>query len=293
MVLSYSYAARRTLGYARSKGFRTVLLQIDPGDSEWVAVRSEYREHKSASAFEDAEEPPTSYWSSWKEELVNSDIVLCNSRWSRDLLSVSPCLDGQQSKLMVFPLDKNVVRKVQIRPYQNQEPDLDGRIRAIFVGAFIRRKGASVIVDFLEEYPERDVEITVYGSARLAIRERLVKDARIRFAGYVSWADLQVAMCDSDVLLFPTLSDGFGIVQLEALSLGLPGIVSRNCASVFQHMVTGYVVSEVNPTTLAAAFDFVEQRGVLDAMGKACGNAYESITADLSASRLEVLRSLI
>jgi len=45
-----------------------------------------------------------------------------------------------------------------------------------------------------------------------------------------------------DVLLFPTFSDGFGMVQVEAISRGLPVISTPNAASIIENEVSGFVV---------------------------------------------------
>jgi glycosyltransferase involved in cell wall biosynthesis len=46
----------------------------------------------------------------------------------------------------------------------------------------------------------------------------------------------------NDVFLFPTLSDGFGIVQLEAICRGLPVIATPCCGDVVEDGVSGFIV---------------------------------------------------
>jgi glycosyltransferase involved in cell wall biosynthesis len=76
---------------------------------------------------------------------------------------------------------------------------------------------------------------------------------------------------ESDVFLFPTLSDGFGLTQLEALGHGLPVIASRNCGAVVAHGVSGLVLSEVSPEVIAdAIMQLVRDR---DLLGKLKANA--------------------
>jgi len=43
----------------------------------------------------------------------------------------------------------------------------------------------------------------------------------------------------ADVFVLPTLSDGFAITQIEAMSHGLPVIATPNCASVVENGVDG------------------------------------------------------
>ena len=58
-------------------------------------------------------------------------------------------------------------------------------------------------------------------------------------------------MCD--VFIFPTLSDGFGITQLEAMSYGLPVIASRNCGDIVQDQVNGLLLSDVTSDNIYIA----------------------------------------
>ena len=69
----------------------------------------------------------------------------------------------------------------------------------------------------------------------------------------------------SDVFLFPTLSDGFGLTQLEALGHGLPVIASRHCGQVVEDRVSGLVLPEVSPEAIAdAIMQLVRDPDVLD-----------------------------
>jgi glycosyltransferase involved in cell wall biosynthesis len=44
------------------------------------------------------------------------------------------------------------------------------------------------------------------------------------------------------VFVFPTLSDGFGIVLLEAMAAGVPVISTRNCGAVVRDGENGFIV---------------------------------------------------
>ena len=51
----------------------------------------------------------------------------------------------------------------------------------------------------------------------------------MKVRGYVdSQEDLKQLFCELDLLLMPSRTKGFGLVGLEALSAGLPVIVSKN-----------------------------------------------------------------
>ncbi len=60
-------------------------------------------------------------------------------------------------------------------------------------------------------------------------------------------------MDKADVLVFPTLSDGFGLVQLEAMESGLPVISTACCGNVVQDGVNGLVVKPSDSLSLLEA----------------------------------------
>jgi glycosyltransferase involved in cell wall biosynthesis len=55
------------------------------------------------------------------------------------------------------------------------------------------------------------------------------------------------------VLIFPTLSDGFGLTQLEAQAWSLPIVASRFCGEVVRDGVNGIVLNELSPDAISAA----------------------------------------
>jgi len=63
-------------------------------------------------------------------------------------------------------------------------------------------------------------------------------------------ADLYQA---NDVFLFSTFSDGFGMVQLEAMSHGLSVIATDRCGSVVQHGVSGLLVPPADTRSMVEA----------------------------------------
>jgi glycosyltransferase involved in cell wall biosynthesis len=56
---------------------------------------------------------------------------------------------------------------------------------------------------------------------------------------------------DADVFIFPTLSDGFGLTQLEAQSWKLPVIASRYCGGVVRDEFNGVILEEVSGRAIA------------------------------------------
>jgi glycosyltransferase involved in cell wall biosynthesis len=55
------------------------------------------------------------------------------------------------------------------------------------------------------------------------------------------------------VFVFPTLSDAFGLTQLECMAWRLPLIASRHCGTVVRDGQNGLLLQELTPSSIAAA----------------------------------------
>src|SRR6266513_2103929 len=66
ILLSYSYTALEPFRYAKAHGWKTLLVQIDPGPEEEKIVAEEVaRVPELAGGWQPA---PAEYWASWREE---------------------------------------------------------------------------------------------------------------------------------------------------------------------------------------------------------------------------------
>src|SRR6266853_2262118 len=99
VLLSYSYTALEPFRHAKSQGWKTVLVQIDPGPEEERIVAEEVARVPELAG--DWYPAPAEYWVSWRKECDLADRVVVNSKWSQEGLVRSgvPC-----EKLSVIPL---------------------------------------------------------------------------------------------------------------------------------------------------------------------------------------------
>jgi glycosyltransferase involved in cell wall biosynthesis len=108
----------------------------------------------------------------------------------------------------------------------------------IFVGQLIRRKGIDVLIGAVEPLlrERADITVTLVGAGeleeelkRLVASKRL--DSRIEFDGPVSPDNIQSRITKAEVLVLPSRWDGWGLVVNEALSAGVPVVVSDRCGA--------------------------------------------------------------
>ena len=62
------------------------------------------------------------------------------------------------------------------------------------------------------------------------------------YVGQVPRAEVREEFLTADVFVFPSLSDGFGIVLLEAMAAGVPVICTPNCADLVRDGENGFIV---------------------------------------------------
>jgi len=99
-VFSYSYCALEIFRYARSRGWRTVLGQIDLGPGEDQLEKQILLEHPAWHC-STVHSPPPDYWSDWREECELTDRMIVNSEWARGAMIKEGMDPG---KLCVIPL---------------------------------------------------------------------------------------------------------------------------------------------------------------------------------------------
>jgi glycosyltransferase involved in cell wall biosynthesis len=131
------------------------------------------------------------------------------------------------------------------------------------VGRLVRAKG---VFELLEAYAQLSAEVRAEiglvfvgeGADRAALTERAsqIAPGTIQFAGFVHRENLPEFYALAEALIFPTHSDPWGLVVNEAMSCGLPVIVTSvaGCApDLVQDGWNGYVVESADSELLAGA----------------------------------------
>jgi glycosyltransferase involved in cell wall biosynthesis len=125
----------------------------------------------------------------------------------------------------------------------------------LYVGNLEPRKNiTSLIAAFGSLVQREDVDLVVVGRKAWlydAVFETAVKsgyDQRIHFTDYADLADLPWIYSLAEVFVFPSLFEGFGLPNLEAMSCGTP-VISSNTSAVPE--VVGDAGLLIDPTDIA------------------------------------------
>ncbi len=161
---------------------------------------------------------------------------------------VSPAADHRQRTLSTQQVRTRALNK---RP-----------LRLLFAGNVIPRKGVHTLIAALALLPKEDWQLSIAGDTSVdgPYTMRLKEQAeRAGFGGRVTWhgrladSDLQDLMADSDLLVVPSTYEGFGIVYLEGMSLGLPAVATTagGAAEIIADGVNGCLVTPDDEKELA------------------------------------------
>lgn len=152
-----------------------------------------------------------------EEELRLADLVLAPSRHVvmslpvslRNNISVCVCPYGAP-----FPVE---IRK-EVR---------NSKLRVLFVGSLTQAKGLGYTLSAIRDV-EKLVNFTMIGTRVGKCAELDAALDRYRYIPTLPNSEVLAEMARHDVLVFPSLTEGFGLVIMEALSRGLPVITTEN-----------------------------------------------------------------
>ncbi len=143
-----------------------------------------------------------------------------------------------KSSLIKYGFDEN---KIEVIPYgfppvfqKEYLPLHNRRLRLLYVGSLGVTKGIRYLLEAIEGLEDKiDLTIVGGGNPSAALKEAILKHKYIESLPH---AKVLQYMRESDIFLFPTLSDGFGMVIAEAMSQGTPVITTPNsCGADFIH----------------------------------------------------------
>ncbi|ANV84737.1 glycosyltransferase [Picosynechococcus sp. PCC 7003] len=250
-LFAYSYAALDIFRYAKSQGWKTILGQIDPGITHEKIVLQEYNKYSEYESY--TKKAPSCYWEKWYQECTLADQIIVNSKWSSTALHEAGI---DQNKVKIIPLayersQKNISSQRQYPiSFSHHRP-----LKVLFLGNVVLNKGIFYLLQAVQLLKDQPIKFIIVGS--LGIKKPSREEyPNVKWIGSVPRSITAQYYQEADVFIFPTLSDGFGLTQLEAQSWQLPIIASQYCGEVVNHGVNGLVLSEVTGETIAQALKF-------------------------------------
>jgi glycosyltransferase involved in cell wall biosynthesis len=160
-----------------------------------------------------------------------------------------------------------VARGVDPERYSPGTPP-QNKLRFIFTGALIKRKGVHHLLEAWKKLNLRDAELVLVGSLHNEIKASLANaGSTVRHLGFSS--RLQDELKASSAFIFPSECEGFAKVTLEAAACALPIITTAESGDSVLHEHNGLIIEPNNVDALCAAIEhFATHRDQLSTMGQ-------------------------
>ena len=197
----------------------------------------------------------------WQLTYESWEVICCSRYMARELAQVFQ-LPAEKIRIIANGVE---IKNVQPRAV---DPGFRNRYAApyekmvYFIGRLVAEKGVQVLIKavpkILQKFPDTKFVISGKGpyqdhlenlAAKLGVREK------VYFTGFANDETRNLLFAGSDIAVFPSLYEPFGIVALEAMATRVPVIVSETggLAEVIEHRVDGLKVSPGDVEGLAGA----------------------------------------
>jgi glycosyltransferase involved in cell wall biosynthesis len=250
VFFGYDTGSLEVMKHLKGRGVYCILDQIDPARVEMEMVQAEQRAWPEWEA-----EPldiPAEFFDRHSEEWALADKIVVNSEWSRQALIQQGV---PETKLAVVPLSYET--SVGLAPLENSHREAIGGgmagepFRVLFLGQVMLRKGVQYLLEAARLLRHAPVRFDIVGPIQISRKAVSTAPANVSFRGRVTRDEAVKWYRQSNVFVLPTISDGFALTQLEAMSNGLPVIATTHCGGVVTDGEDGFVVPARDSAAIA------------------------------------------
>ncbi len=196
--------------------------------------------------------------------MTESDQVIVCSNYMREELLANFHLSDK--KITIIP---NGIEPCNSKVDSNKINPFIKNKRYIFsVGRIVKEKGFETLIEAAQAAKEQGQEIYFVIAGKGPMLERYRKmvtekqlDHYVAFIGYVTDEERNALLMNSEIAVFPSLYEPFGIVALEAMILGKPTIVSETggLKGIVMDRQTGLLVVPGDAESLLKNIEFLLQ----------------------------------
>jgi starch synthase len=287
-VYAYDDGALATFRAAKARGIKCI---YEHPIIYWRSVRQYQREEaelhpewaSTLGALADSDEKLARK----DEELALADLVITPSTFARESVARAP---GLKAPVHVVPYGGNPGSLQPSRARAN------GKLRVLFVGSLSQAKGLGYLLKAVARL-EPEIEFTLIGRRISPMIPAPSVLNKYRWIPSLPHGELLQEMSNHDVLVLPSLHEGFGLVMTEAMGQGLVVITTPHTAGpdLITDGVDGFLVpirsSEAIEETLAL---LLRDRDRLKSMQKAARRKAVACTWENYRQRLvELAREVV
>ena len=263
-IYAYEDCAERSFETARQLGLRRIYdLPIAYWETAQRLLRAEAQRYPDWEPTLGGTRDSDEKLARKTRELDLAETVICPSAFVFDSL----------------PEEARLSKKCIVAPFGSPSSDrsprshrTQGPLRLLFAGALTQRKGLADLFAAMKRVRSGQAELVVMGSPILSMSFYRNQFAHFLYEAPRPHEAFLRLMNSCDVLVLPSIVEGRALVQQEAMSRGLPLIVTRNAGGedLIVEGETGFLVPAGAPEVLAEKIEwFLENRDQLPGMSSA------------------------
>jgi len=228
-------------------------------------------------------------WEKVEHELA--DRIVVGSQFTRNTL-IGQGVSAEKIRILPYGVGKDFVAAGEKRARDGKE----GKIRLLYLGQLTQRKGLKFLLEAWKGITAGQAELVLMGGGAQRVWKKQA-GAGVTFVGQASRDRVLEEMGRSDVLILPSLFEGFGLVILEAMAAGLPVITTQNTGGpdVTGEGEEGFVVPAGNAEALREKMEwFIKNPEKAKEMGKAAHRKAKEFTWErYGKAYAEIVREVV
>jgi alpha-maltose-1-phosphate synthase len=184
-------------------------------------------------------------------------------------------------------------------PAKTRVVEIKKRFRVLYVGQLHYRKGLRYAVEAFKKlkHPNKQF-IIVGGKSGVTGLEKITLPDEVVFTGTLKGEELNEQYRKATVFILPSLEEGLALVQLEALSFGVPILITTNTGGddIIKNGVQGFIVPPGDTNALVEKLQqMADDRQLVEEMsGNALQTAHSYGSWDHAVKRLaDILKPII
>ncbi len=216
--------------------------------------------------------------------LLNFDALACHGTWSvKQYKRIAP---SKYIFATEYYVDLDELRKIK-----RAKKRAGDSVSLVCCGALTLGKGLLYVLHnlkLIDSFPNWQIRIAGDGPLRRDL-EAAVPDglkSRVEFLGNVAAYKMRDFWKDADVLLFPSLYDGWGMVVVEALAAGVPVISGPNVGAARQYIASGHngIIRDVNHCFLKTIIPILEDPRKINEFSRNARSSVEKYRPEIGAA---------
>ena len=215
------------------------------------------------------------------DEIINTQEFIVPSKFVKGSFEFSGV---DSNNIHIVPYGTNIVNKVNIKKEINHKTDYNNKkIKFLFVGQVISRKGIDYLLRAFSSVDENLVELDIVGNvgSEYEYLKSNNKYKNINVIGLVTHDKMKEIYLKADIFIFPSLAEGMALSGLEAMGCGLPVICTTNTGinDLIIDGENGFVVPPSNVELLKEKIEwFVKNKSKISEMSDVAYNTAAKYT---------------